>query len=70
MVVGFDVYHGKGMRSFGAMAATTGKELATYYSTVNEQSSGVEMATEIGRSFYSNFNFIKNLNLYAVKYFI
>jgi aubergine-like protein len=50
MVVGFDVHHGKGMKSFGAMCATTTKTLATYYSTIVEMHSGLEMCAEIGNA--------------------
>ncbi len=59
MVVGFDVHHG-GAKSYGAMAATTSQNLASYYSTILAADRGMEMTSEIGNSLTSKFTYFKN----------
>lgn len=55
MVIGFDVHHGTG-RSYGALAATTSANLASYFSTVITLEQGNNMGGEIGAAMISPFS--------------
>lgn len=61
MIVGFDVHHGKGAKSYGAMTATMTQTLASYYSTVIEMLPGLAMCEDIGSALDS-----KCQNIYGV----